>query len=812
MGAVVLAVAASTLAVSVASAATAPSAPYTALTMHFEGWGYIDGSFSYEPSRNTLTVNQNTPNGYAIFLQGFSGSHWHWLNVTPPIGSHFVAGTTYDTVGSFSPSPTETVLNLAGDGQGCDGAAATPGTLAVQEASYDGGGLLTAFAASYSVACSGVNRIAKGEIRFQSSQPYRATDSWEYRLQFGQQAVGVPGTPQDVTVEVNGVQDTTFGAATLGGDNPDAFTISANTCTGTLSYGQTCAVSITPNATALGGQSALLTLAENSFGGKITKLISLDGFDPRDATASPPNILFGDVAAYHTSDPMTVTLTGSGMLPITFGTAAFGGANASVFTKTADTCSGATLAAGQTCVITATARPTTAQMFTNAPLDLPDNSVAGFTRVVWSVNGFDSDQGTYYPIPPHRLLDTRSGLGVPAKGKVGPGGVVHLKVTGLNNVSFDNIAAVVLNVTVTGPTAGGYVAVYPTGVQRPNSSSLNFPAGWTGANSVTAAVGAGGQVDLYNAAGSTHLIADMVGYYSNGAPPNMAFMGGQYHAVTPVRLADTRTWSSNHARIPGGHFIVVPASVSSTINLHVSAFAVNITAVSPTKAGYLTAWNGYAPDLPSTSTLNYAANKTVPNFAIVRTMRCNSSCGSANGWPAIGVYTSAPTHIIVDIVGYYDDATVPNGLRFTPSVPTRIADTRAGQGWPSALGPGATATIATPASVAGPDVWALAMNVTAVRPTIGTFLSVWPAGLPGVGRPNVSNLNPATGQTVPNAVQTLIGPANEFNVYNSLGSVNVLVDVVGTFYLYPGTAQALQSVRTYTPSPSQLDTMVQPVS
>jgi hypothetical protein len=38
-----------------------PTAPYTAFTMNFSGWGYIDGSFSYEPSRNTLEVYQQTP-------------------------------------------------------------------------------------------------------------------------------------------------------------------------------------------------------------------------------------------------------------------------------------------------------------------------------------------------------------------------------------------------------------------------------------------------------------------------------------------------------------------------------------------------------------------------------------------------------------------------------------------------------------------------------------------------------------------------------------------------------------------------------
>jgi hypothetical protein len=57
-------------------------------------------------------------------------------------------------------------------------------------------------------------------------------------------------------------------------------------------------------------------------------------------------------------------------------------------------------------------------------------------------------------------------------------------------------------------------------------------------------------------------------------------------------------------------------------------------------------------------------------------------------------------------------------------------------------------------------------------------VTVWPAG---VDRPNVSKLNPSRGKTVPNAVYTLLGPANGFRVYNNGGRVDVVIDVVGSF-------------------------------
>jgi hypothetical protein len=771
-----------------AAAGTPPEAPYTAFTMHFEGWGYSDGNFSYEPSRNRLEVSQQLSNGYALMMRGFNGSHWHNLDVTPPIGTRFAAGQSYPTMPNWAPQPSITVLNVSGDGQGCSGA--EQGTLNVTQAEYDDAtGKFTAFAASYSINCSG--SAAKGEIRFQSSIGYRATDSWEYRLHMGQQPIGLPGTPQDVAVAVYGTEPTTFGAASLSGANPTAFEISANTCSGsTLSYGQTCTLSITPKASA-SWQTAVLTLVEDSIAGKVARLLSLDGYDvPRGATASPSYLDFGNVAAYETSAPKTVTLTGTGDLPITFFQASITGPNAAYYKITSDGCAQQTLAKGQTCSITAVAQPPVGNPG-GAILSLPNDSLAGSTQIPLAVNGVANDRGTYYPVSPYRILDTRTGQGAP-QGMVGSGRTVSLQVTGPGGV--DTIAStVVLNVTVTSPTTNGYITVYPADVTRPTASSLNFAKGWTRANSVTVKVGTNGKVNLYLSGGSAHIIADVFGYYSKGHQCCSGYMGGQYHPLTqPIRLTDTRTWGTG--RIPGGYYINAAASWNSTINPRVRAFAVNITATQPTGSGYLTAWNGYEDGLPNTSTVNYTKGATVPNFAVVPTTPCDD-CGSATGWPSIGVYTSTDSHIIVDIVGVYDDGTLPDGLRFAPTVPTRITDTRTGQGWPAHLGPAQTATITTPGSVADTDTRALAMNVTAVKPTQATYLTIWPSG---TTRPGTSNLNPTAESVVANAAQTVIDADAKFNIFNASGYSHVVVDVVGTFYQYPPSAPGGWSLRSGT--------------
>ncbi|XVS66453.1 hypothetical protein ACQPYE_10450 [Actinosynnema sp. CA-299493] len=653
-----------------AVAAEPPVAPYTALTVHFEGWD-VDGSFSYEESRSTVNVYQQTTNGYALSMHGYTegNKHWHHFNVSPPNGTRFEAGRSYPTATSYTPLDSISVFNISGDGRGCSAPGPGSGTLDVHEVGYDEAtGQFTTFAADYSMQCANPDRTAKGQIRFRSALDYRAADSWDYKLQFYDQPWGRTGTPLQVPVEVNGTLPSTFGTASVTGSRPDSFRITADTCSGkTLSYGQKCSLTVTPVAIGKGEQTALLTLPEDSFGGKVRRLLTLNGYDAR------------------------------------------------------------------------------------------------------------GDRGTYFPVTPYRVLDTRSGHGA-ARAVVGSGQALRLQVTGQGGVPAE-ASTVVLNVTVTEPSGAGHLSVYPTDVARPTVSSLNYTRGWTGANSVTVKVGADGAVNLYNHGAAVHLVADINGFYSKGRP---SYLGGQYQPLArPVRLADTREWGIG--RVPAGYFFNVSASWDTSTNWSVRAFAVNITATDTRAPGFLTAWNGWGPGLPDTSTLNYGADNTVTNFAVVPTTRC-SDCGQSNA-PSIGVYTSQDSHVIVDIVGFYDDSTLPGGLRFNPIVPERIADTREGLGWPSALGHGATATVVAPGSVAGAATWALATNVTAVAPTASTFLTVWPAGYTDLERPDTSNLNPSAGTVVPNAVQTMIGPENGFHVYNNHGSTHVLVDVVGTFYL-----------------------------
>jgi hypothetical protein len=74
--------------------------------------------------------------------------------------------------------------------------------------------------------------------------------------------------------------------------------------------------------------------------------------------------------------------------------------------------------------------------------------------------------------------------------------------------------AVVINVTVTGATAASYLTVYPDGTPRPLASDVNFGAGATVPNLAVVKLGADGKLAVYNHAGSTSVIIDVLGYYN----------------------------------------------------------------------------------------------------------------------------------------------------------------------------------------------------------------------------------------------------------------------------------------------------------
>lgn len=263
----------------------------------------------------------------------------------------------------------------------------------------------------------------------------------------------------------------------------------------------------------------------------------------------------------------------------------------------------------------------------------------GTVDVIADVEGWVTAPGTptsmagmFNPLPPNRVLDTRSGIGA-AQRQVGAGQTITVSVTGASSAA----SAAVLNLTVTSPTAASYLTVWPHGATRPTASNLNFSAGQTVANRVQVGVSADGKVDIYNAAGSVDVIADLNGWFTGSA---VAVDEYALTAQAPVRILDTR---NGLGRLGTGSSLPVTVAGVYGVPSDAKAVVTNITVTDTTAPSYLTAY----PDestRPTASDLNWVAGETVPNLAVVKV----GPDGKFDVYNAAGL-----TYIVIDVVGYY---------------------------------------------------------------------------------------------------------------------------------------------------------------
>ena len=270
----------------------------------------------------------------------------------------------------------------------------------------------------------------------------------------------------------------------------------------------------------------------------------------------------------------------------------------------------------------------------------------GSTHVIADVAGWLPAGAGYSAVSPARLLDTRPGqttidsVGA-GGGAVAAGATRNLQVTGRGGVPASGVGSVVLNVTAIGPTAAGFLTVFPAGDARPLASNLNFAVGQTIPNLVVAEVGAGGQISIFNATGSTHVIADVAGWLPTGS---------DYSPVTAARLLDTRTGTATIDGLAAGGGAVAPGA-TRTFQVTgrggvpasgVAAVVLNLTATGPTTGGYLTVFPA-GEAKPLASNLNFTAGQTIPNLVIAKV--------GAGGQVSIFNATGS-THVIADVAGW----------------------------------------------------------------------------------------------------------------------------------------------------------------
>ncbi len=392
--------------------------------------------------------------------------------------------------------------------------------------------------------------------------------------------------------------------------------------------------------------------------------------------------------------------------------------------------------------------------------------VIGLLATAATVSTVAAAPPTYTGVVPARLLDTRAGSATvdgqfAGGGPVGAGTVVNLTVLGRGGVPASGVGAVAINVTVAAPSATSFLTVFPAAATRPTASNLNFTAGQTIANMVIVPVGAAGQISLYNYAGQTQVLVDVLGWFATGAG---------YNGFSPNRLLDTRK--------AGG--FVGPASVTNLTVLGtggvpdsgVDSVVLNVTATAPTTDSYITLYPT-GSTRPTASNLNFSAGQTIANMVVVPV--------GSNG--RVSIYNSAGlTQVLVDVLGWFNDSSGYTGFS-----PARVLDTRSGaatvDGQFAGVGQAGPASVLN-LSVLGrggvpPNgVGAVAINITAAQPCAASYVSVYPGG---AARPVASNLNFGAGQTIANMVIVPVGTDGKISLFNSAGETDLLVDVLGWF-------------------------------
>ena len=175
-------------------------------------------------------------------------------------------------------------------------------------------------------------------------------------LTFGPQQLGTASDIQKITVTNQGTAPLTLGALTLGGNAAD-FAVGPNSCAGgTVEINTSCEISVRFTPQTAGTRIATLSFTTNAGGG--TQSISLVGTGTTasiDFTAV--SLAFGQQQLNTTSAAKTVTLTNTGAGTLTITSVTIGGVNADDFSKVGETCAGATLAPGKTCILGASFTP-----------------------------------------------------------------------------------------------------------------------------------------------------------------------------------------------------------------------------------------------------------------------------------------------------------------------------------------------------------------------------------------------------------------------------------------------------------------------
>lgn len=241
--------------------------------------------------------------------------------------------------------------------------------------------------------------------------------------------------------------------------------------------------------------------------------------------------------------------------------------------------------------------------------------------------------------------------------------------------------------------------------------------------------------------------------------------GARYVPVQPCRLLDTRGADPGQPAAPlaAGAVVTVDVAGECDVDEEAVAAALTVTAVGAGAPGYLTVFPSRT-SRPTASTVNYRAGQVIANLQLTRL-----------GDGKVDVFTLAPTHVVVDVAGYFElpEADTVRSGRFVPLAGGRIVDTR------SSARPAAEGVVTVDTSAAGvpADASAVVVNLTTDATTGPDVFTAYPTGS---RRPTASVLNVDRPLQARAAAAIVPVEAGRFDVFTRFGN-HVIVDLLGYF-------------------------------
>lgn len=239
-------------------------------------------------------------------------------------------------------------------------------------------------------------------------------------------------------------------------------------------------------------------------------------------------------------------------------------------------------------------------------------------------------------------------------------------------------------------------------------------------------------------------------------------------SIDPVRVLDTRTGAGTKVQAGESYRLTIDETLLAA---DATAVVFNLAVTKPHASGYISVYP-CASERQEAAVLNYRAGETVANLVIAPYGVGEELC----------IYSRSTTHVVVDLGGYYAEA---SGDPLNAVAPVRLTDTRS----TTRLAAGETLVVDIVGDGLAPsDATAAALYVAAVRPAATGFLTVYACG---ESLPLASNLNYAAGQTIGNSALTKISEDGTVCIHTSVDT-DVVVDLNGV--ASAGTESNFQSL------------------